>query len=171
MNERKLSRAATVCDRDCFNCPHPDCIREDLTAEDYDAARALEKYIHPPTPAQRKIAAKKKAYREENREAIAAKQKAYREENREAIAAKQKAYYEENREAIAAKQKAYREENREAIAAKQGRALYDFRTEHGMTQTKLGRILGVSQPTVSLWETGAVPFDLDAVLAKAGCCG
>ena len=40
-----------------------------------------------------------------------------------------------------------------------------------MTQTKLGRILGVSQPTVSLWETGAVPFDLDAVLAKAGCCG
>ena len=156
MNERKLSRAATVCDRDCFNCPHPDCIREDLTAEDYDAARALEKYIHPPTPAQRKIAAKKKAYREENREAIAAKQKAY---------------YEENREAIAAKQKAYREENREAIAAKQGRALYDFRTEHGMTQTKLGRILGVSQPTVSLWETGAVPFDLDAVLAKAGCCG
>ena len=155
MNERKLSRAATVCDRDCFNCPHPDCIREDLTAEDYAAARALETYVHPPTPAQIKIAAK---------------QKAYYEENREAIAAKQKAYYEENREAIAAKQKAYREENREAIAAKQGRALYDFRTEHGMTQTKIGQLLGVSQPTVSLWETGAVPFDLDAVLEKAGCC-
>ena len=126
MNERKLSRAATVCDRDCFNCPYPDCIRVDLTAEDYAAARALEEYIHPPTPAQIKIAAK---------------------------------------------QKAYYEENREAIAAKQGRALYDFRTEHGMTQTKLGQMLGVSQPTVSLWETGAVPFDLDAVLAKAGCCG
>ena len=126
MNERKLSRAAPVCDRDCFHCAHPDCIREDLTAEDYAAARALEKYIHPPTPAQQKIAAK---------------------------------------------QKAYYEENREAIAAKKGRALYDFRTEHGMTQTKLGQLLGVSQPTVSLWETGAVPFDLDTVLEKAGCCG
>ena len=141
MNERKLSRVAPVCDRDCFNCPHPDCILENLTAEDYAAARALEGYIHPPTPAEIRIAAKKKAYREENREAIAAKKKAYYEENRE------------------------------AIAAKKGRALYDFRTEHGMTQTKLGRLVGVSQPTISLWETGAVPFDLDAVLAKAGCCG
>ena len=141
MNERKLSRAAPVCDRDCFHCPHPDCIREDLTAADYDDARALEVFIHPPTPAQRRIAAK---------------QKAYREENREAIAAKQKAYYEENREAIAAKQKA--------------RVLSEFRREHGMTQARLGRILGVSQPTISLWETGAVPFDLEAVLLKAGCC-
>ena len=156
MNERKLSRAAPVCDRDCFHCPHPDCIREDLTAADYDDARALEAYIHPPTPAQRRIAAKQKAYYEENREAIAAKQKAYREENREAIAAKQKAYYEENREAIAAKQKA--------------RVLSEFRREHGMTQARLGRILGVSQPTISLWEAGAVPFDLEAVLLKAGCC-
>ena len=126
MNERKLSRAAPVCDRDCFHCPHPDCIREDLTAADYDDARALEAYIHPPTPAQRRIAAKQKAYREENREAIAAKQKA--------------------------------------------RVLSEFRREHGMTQARLGRILGVSQPTISLWETGAVPFDLEAVLLKAGCC-
>ena len=126
MNERKLSRAAPVCDRDCFHCPHPDCIREDLTAADYDDARALEAYIHPPTPAQRRIAAKQKAYREENREAIAAKQKA--------------------------------------------RVLSEFRREHGMTQARLGRILGVSRPTISLWETGAVPFDLEAVLLKAGCC-
>ena len=126
MNERKLSRAAPVCDRDCFHCPHPDCIREDLTAADYDDARALEVFIHPPTPAQRRIAAKQKAYREENREAIAAKQKA--------------------------------------------RVLSEFRREHGMTQARLGRILGVSQPTISLWETGAVPFDLEAVLLKAGYC-
>ena len=126
MNERKLSRAAPVCDRDCFHCPHPDCIREDLTAADYDDARALEAYIHPPTPAQRRIAAKQKAYREENRKAIAAKQKA--------------------------------------------RVLSEFRREHGMTQARLGRILGVSRPTISLWETGAVPFDLEAVLLKAGCC-
>ena len=169
MNDDKLSRAAPICERDCFNCKFADCIREDLTAADYDDARALEAFIHPPTPAQRRIAAKQKAYYEENREAIAAKQKAYYEENREAIAAKQKAYREENREAIAAKQKAYREENRESIAAKQkARVLSEFRREHGMTQARLGRILGVSQPTISLWETGAVPFDLEAVLLKAG---
>ena len=156
MNNTKLSRPAPICERDCFNCKFADCIREDLTAADYDDARALEVFIHPPTPAQRRIAAKQKAYREENREAIAAKQKAYREENREAIAAKKKAYYEENREAIAAKKKA--------------RVLSEFRREHGMTQARLGRILGVSQPTISLWETGAVPFDLEAVLLKAGCC-
>ena len=141
MNDDKLSRAAPICERDCFNCKFEDCIREDLTAADYDDARALEAFIHPPTPAQRRIAAK---------------QKAYREENREAIAAKQKAYYEENREAIAAKQKA--------------RVLSEFRREHGMTQARLGAIVGVSQPTISLWETGAVPFDLEAVLLKAGCC-
>ena len=141
MNNTKLSRPAPICERDCFNCKFADCIREDLTAADYDDARALEVFIHPPTPAQRRIAAK---------------QKAYREENREAIAAKQKAYYEENREAIAAKKKA--------------RVLSEFRREHGMTQARLGRILGVSQPTISLWETGAVPFDLEAVLLKAGCC-
>ena len=126
MNDDKLSRAAPICERDCFNCKFEDCIREDLTAADYDDARALEAFIHPPTPAQRRIAAKQKAYREENREAIAAKQKA--------------------------------------------RALAEFRREHGMTQARLGRILGVSQPTISLWETGAVPFDLEAMLLKAGCC-
>ena len=126
MNNTKLSRPAPICERDCFNCKFADCIREDLTAADYDDARALEVFIHPPTPAQRRIAAKQKAYREENREAIAAKQKA--------------------------------------------RVLSEFRREHGMTQARLGRILGVSQPTISLWETGAVPFDLEAVLLKAGCC-
>ena len=161
----KLSRDTAICDRDCFNCPFPDCVREDLVAEDYADARELERYIHPPTLSEIRAAAKKKAYYEENREAIAAKKKAYREENREAIAAKQKAYREENREAIAAKQKAYREENREAIAARNGRILYDLRHEHGMSQAALGRLLGISQPTVSQWETGAVLFDMDRVLA------
>lgn len=69
---------------------------------------------------------------------------------------------------VAAAQKAYYEANREKVAAaKKGRELYDLRTEHGMTQTALGKFLGgVSQPTISLWESGAVPFDLAAVRAK-----
>jgi len=56
--------------------------------------------------------------RDNKKEAIAARAKAYYEENKEAIAAYQKAYREENKEAIAAYQKAYREENKEAIAAR-----------------------------------------------------
>jgi DNA-binding XRE family transcriptional regulator len=36
-----------------------------------------------------------------------------------------------------------------------------------MTQTALGKFLGgVSQPTISMWETGAVPFDLAAIRAR-----
>ena len=70
------------------------------------------------------IAAKKRAYYEQNRDEIAAKKRAYREQNRDEIAAKKRAYYEQNRDEIAAKQRAYREQNRDEIAAKQ-RAYYE----------------------------------------------
>ena len=76
----------TVCNRDCFNCPHPDCILEELSAEDYQAQREAEKAAFPKTLAGRKLAAKQRAYYEANREEIAAKQRAYREANREEIA-------------------------------------------------------------------------------------
>ena len=72
------------CDRDCFNCPYPDCIEDEMTAEDYDEARERDKEIlFRKSGKQKKIAAKQKAYREANREEIAAKQKAYYEANRE----------------------------------------------------------------------------------------
>jgi hypothetical protein len=47
--------------------------------------------------------------------AIDAKKRVYRERNKESIAARQKAYVEENREAISAYNKKYREENRERL--------------------------------------------------------
>ena len=65
------------------------------------------------------IAAKKRAYYEQNRDEIAAKKRAYREQNRDEIAAKQRAYREQNRDEIAAKKRAYYEQNRDEIAAKQ----------------------------------------------------
>ena len=55
------------------------------------------------------IAAKQRAYREQNRDEIAAKKRAYREQNRDEIAAKKRAYYEQNRDEIAAKQRAQRQ--------------------------------------------------------------
>ena len=155
-----------VCNRDCFNCPFPDCVLETLEAEDYRMQREAAELLK--TPEQKKIAAKKRAYYEANRDEIAAKKRAYREANRDEIAAYQRAYYEANRDEIAAKQRAYYEANRDEIAAKKGRLLYDFRHEHGMTQTALGEFLGgLSQPIISLYETGAVPIP-DHILAACG---
>ena len=88
----------SVCNRDCFNCPHPDCILETLEAADYQAQRQAEKAAFPRTQKQRKLAAKQRAYREANREELAAKKRAYYEANREELAAKHRAYYEANRE-------------------------------------------------------------------------
>ena len=83
------------CDRDCFNCPYPDCIEDEMAAEDYDEARARDReIIFPKTRKEKQIAAKQKAYREANRDEIAAKKKAYYEANRDVIAAKRKAYRE-----------------------------------------------------------------------------
>ena len=79
-----------VCDKDCFNCPYDDCINDELDAEDYRSARAIDDFVRPRTRAEEAIAAKKREYREANREAIAAKKREYYEANREAIAAKKR---------------------------------------------------------------------------------
>ncbi len=89
----------------------------------------------------RKRSAQQKAYREANREKVAASQKAYREANREKVAASRKAYYEANRE--------------KGVAA--GRRIADARRAAGYTQAALAKLLRVSQPTLSNWETGAMP--------------
>ena len=60
---------------------------------------------------------------------------------------------------VAAQQKAYYEANREKVAA-QKKALFLYsRKEHGYTQAALAALCGVSQPTISQWESGSVPFN------------
>lgn len=67
-----------ICNEDCFHCPYPDCVRDDLTAATYAELAELEKtIINPPTAAQAKVAAYKRAYREANKEKVTAKQRAY----------------------------------------------------------------------------------------------
>ena len=74
----------SVCDRDCFHCQFPDCILDELEAEDYAEQRRIERdIVFPANAKQKKIAAKRRAYREANRDEIAAYQRAYREANRE----------------------------------------------------------------------------------------
>lgn len=72
------------CNRDCFNCPYDDCIEDELELEDYRAEAEMEReLLFSKTAAQKKAAARQKAYREANREKVAARQKAWYEANRE----------------------------------------------------------------------------------------
>ena len=88
-----------VCNEDCFHCPYPDCVRDDLTAATYAELAAIDKtIINPPTLKQRKAAAQKRAWYEANRDRIAAQQRAYREANKEKVAAYNRAYREANKE-------------------------------------------------------------------------
>ena len=84
------------CNRDCLNCPYPDapeeCLEAPLSLDDYRELDWLDReIIRPKTERQKKASAKRRAYREANREEIAAKKRAYYEANREEIAAKQRA--------------------------------------------------------------------------------
>ena len=57
---------------------------------------------------------------------------------------------------LAASRKAYYEANREkGVAA--GWQIADARRAAGYTQAALAKLLHVSQPTLSKWETGAIP--------------
>ena len=62
---------AAVCARDCFNCPFPDCIVDEMDADERKAHRDMEKDLMT-DPDKKRIAARNKAYREANREEIAA---------------------------------------------------------------------------------------------------
>lgn len=136
-----------ICDRDCFNCRFDDCICDEMTADDWKAARGIDDFIHTKTEKEKSIAAYQKQYREENRETIAAYKKQYYEENRETIAAKQKQYYEENRESLISF----------------GDALRAVRKRLKLSQADVGRLVGLSQRQVSYYERGEVPFDLSII--------
>ena len=152
----------SICNKDCFHCPYPDCINDDMDHEDYIEAAKRDLELRS-TPEKRKVAAQQKAYRENNREKVAAQQKAYYKANREKLAAQKKAYRENNREKVAAQQKAYYKANREKLAAQQ-RIIRETRISVGLSQATAANILGVSRTTICFWENGNVPCDTAAVV-------
>ena len=82
-----------ICNKDCFNCQYPDCVLDELDAEDYRESSQRDMALKERTDKQRKVAAQKKAYYEANRDKVAAQRKAYREANRDKYNAYMRNYY------------------------------------------------------------------------------
>lgn len=127
------------CNHNCLECPYPDvpeeCLEAALTWDEYKELDVIDKDIINPKTAKQK-----------------------------AVAAQQKAWYEANKDKVAARQKAYREANKDKVAAQQ-KSIALARKAHGMTQSGLAAIVGVTQATVSMWETGAVKANWDKLCA------
>ena len=157
------------CNHNCLECPYPDvpdeCLEAALTWDEWQELDVIDKdIINPKTAKQKAVAARRKAYREANKDKVAAWRKAYREANKDKVAAWQKAWYEANKDKVAARQKAWYEANKDKVAARQ-KNIALARKAHGMTQNGLAAIVGVTQATVSLWETGAVKANWDKLCA------
>ena len=81
--------AVSICNKDCFHCPYPDCINDCMDHDDYVEAAERDRELRS-TPEKRKVAAQQRAYREANRAKVAAQKRAYYEANREKVAAQQR---------------------------------------------------------------------------------
>lgn len=127
------------CNHNCLECPYPDvpeeCLEAALTWDEYKELDVIDKDIINPKTAKQK-----------------------------AVAARKKAWYEANKDKVAAQKKAYREANKDKVAAQQ-KSIALARKAQGMTQSGLAAIVGVTQATVSLWETGALKANWDKLCA------
>ena len=157
------------CNHNCLECPYPDvpeeCLEAALTWDEYKELDVIDKdIINPKTAKQKAVAAQKKAYREANKDRVAARKRAWYEANKDRVAARQKAYREANKDKVAARQKAWYEANKDKVAAQQ-KSIALVRKAQGMTQSGLAAIVGVTQATVSRWETGALKANWDKLCA------
>lgn len=91
-------------------------------------------------------------------------QKTYRQRYPKKIAASNKSYYEKNKESLGEKRKGYRADN-PAKESLQKDIIREHRRSLGLSQQKYAQALGVTHATVSNWERGIVPVNVETVEA------
>ena len=95
-----------MCNKDCFNCIHSDCIYDRLDAEDFKEASFVDELSH-----EKKLAKARNArYRENHREELKRKSIAWNNANKERVLYTTKKWQQENKARISAmKRKRYAE--------------------------------------------------------------
>lgn len=91
-------------------------------------------------------------------------QKTYRERYPEKITAANRAYYEKHKDSLGQKRRGYREDN-PAKESLQKDLIREHRRSLGLSQQKYAEALGVTHATVSNWERGIVPVNVETVEA------
>lgn len=132
-----------VCNHDCLNCIHDDCINDALTHADYLAEREMDLLsgaVDPPK-ASGKLRAYKKQYRLENKEKETEYQRRYYQEHAEKKKAATRAWYQENKERAATYGREYREKKKEYYKAYK-QAYYQAHKEKWNDYKKKGEING-----------------------------
>lgn len=133
MEKRKPGREPCACDGtwDCFSCPYDECRVHGKYAVRGGIGEDIAAALGEERPSKRRV------------------------KNSSGVT-----YYESNKLARAEYQKRHRAENKARYARLQ-RLIKECRRARGWNQTELGDMVGVSQHTVSCWESGIVQADWD----------
>lgn len=107
-----------VCNFNCFECPHPDCICDDFSRKEYVTDAEINR-IAGMTRSKTGLRKKEylRKYYSERKEYAKAYQKSYYEKNKEKIREKARERYRKNRERCIASVRAYQESNKEKVTA------------------------------------------------------
>lgn len=107
-----------VCNRDCFHCPHPDCICDEETQDDIDAAERRDEAIQAGWSRAEKELRKKREYQRTHREQAIATCRAWYATHKEYVREQRAEWYKANKERILAQQRAYRKAHAAEISAR-----------------------------------------------------
>lgn len=156
-----------ICNKDCEHCRFDDCINDEMDAQDYEQAERRDELCMSKT---------KKLQREQNRQKYHRHKERYKAYSREYYLKhkeESKTYHLKynavHRLKIAAQKKEYAKRNRGLYGQKQ-RALRVERMALGLTQKQVAKHLGVSPSTVSQWERGLLPCNMESMLRRMREC-
>ena len=123
-----------ICTRDCFNCLFPDCINDEETTAEIEAAERRDAEIQAAWCHHEKELRRWRKYREAHREESRAAAHAHYMANRDYYRRKHAEWYKAKRDQILAQQKAYRDANKEKISAR-NKEKYRKKKEAAQVQT------------------------------------